>query len=65
MYQAKIGYTTVTWAVAGGAGWMERGMRDISALGFRAFETFSNTTIQRDVFARCSTSSICMWHAWI
>jgi len=48
MYQAKIGYTTVTWAVAGGADWMERGMRDISALGFRAFETFSNTAMEYD-----------------
>lgn len=48
MYQPKIGYTTVTWAVAGGADWMEQGMRDISALGFRAFETFSNTAMDYD-----------------
>ena len=48
MYQAKIGYTTVTWAVAGSSDWMEEGMRDISALGFRAFETFSNTAMEFD-----------------
>lgn len=48
MYQAKIGYTTVTWAVAGSSDWMEQGMRDISALGFRAFETFSNTAMEYD-----------------
>lgn len=48
MSQAKIGYTTVTWAVAGSSDWMEQGMRDISALGFRAFETFSNTAIEYD-----------------
>ena len=48
MYQAKIGYTTVTWAVAGGTDWMEQGMRDIAALGFRAFETFSNTAMDYD-----------------
>ena len=48
MSQAKIGYTTVTWAVAGSSDWMEQGMRDISALGFRAFETFSNTAMEYD-----------------
>ncbi len=48
MYQPKVGYTTVTWAVAGGTDWMEQGMRDISALGFRAFEAFSNTAMEYD-----------------
>ena len=48
MYQPKIGYTTVTWAVAGGSDWLEQGMRDISDLGFRAFETFSHTAMEYD-----------------
>ena len=48
MYQPKIGYTTVTWAVAGSSDWMEQGMRDIADLGFRAFETFSNTAMEYD-----------------
>ena len=48
MYQPKIGYTTVTWAVAGGTDWLEQGIIDISDLGFRAFETFAHTAMEYD-----------------
>lgn len=41
MYKPRLGYTTVTWGAGRPEGWLEQGMKDISSLGYKAFETFA------------------------